>query len=105
MDLLRLFAVIWGWLVFKDASITLQKILIPFGNAGLVRAPGFCFYTVEALYLILSFKASRPSCGLVQLYSIHNLYWFLAPHSAYIRLSSTASGSQVIWGVHPWLKL
>ena len=24
VDLLRQFAVIWGWLVFKDASITLQ---------------------------------------------------------------------------------
>ena len=76
MDLLRLFAVIWGLLVFKDASITLQKILIPFGNAGLVRAPGFCFYTVEALYLILSFKASRHSCGLEQLYSLRNLIRF-----------------------------
>ena len=90
--------------MFKDASITLQNILIPFGNAGLVRAPGFCLYTVEALFLILGFKASRLSCGLEQLYSLRNLLG-LAPHSAYVRPSSTVSGSSLICGSHPCLEL
>ena len=55
MDLLRLFDVNCGELVFKGASITLPK-LIPCGNASLVRTPGFSFYTVEALLSYLEFQ-------------------------------------------------
>ena len=55
VDLLRLFDVFCGELVFKGASITLPK-LIPCGNASLVRTPGFSFYAVEALLSYLEFQ-------------------------------------------------